>query len=151
MKRYLRIIVLHGREKPLTVCPTGIEAPIVSRIWLLETNQKSERSKPLTKTSIHNLAHDVIVLRAFLRSPRLCSILEVEVFGQELVVSSPYCYGIFELADQRHLSPISSIKPSRNHVFYSLPHENEMVCDFACGEAECVGLQSQVSTGVGFF
>jgi hypothetical protein len=138
MKRVSRAIVRRGREKPPIVYQTEIEAPTVSKACLWETNQKSQHPKPWIKTSIHNLAHDATVLLIFPTSQRLCSILAIGAFGQESVASSLFDCGISALEDRRRLSPISSIKANCNSVFVSLPHENEMCLDFACGSAECM-------------
>jgi hypothetical protein len=138
MKRHLRIIARRGREKPLTVCPTEIEDPTVSKTCLWEINQKSQHPKPWIKTSIHNLAHDAIVLLIFPTIQRLCPTLAIGAFGQESVASSLFDCGISALEDRRRLNPISSIKASCNSVFVSLPHENEMCGDFTCGCAKCM-------------
>lgn len=125
MKRALRTIVRREREKPPIVCPTEIEAPIVSKACLWGINLKWERPKLWTKTSVRNLAHDVTALPIFPTSQRLYSSPAIGAFEQESVASSLFYCGISALVDRRRLSPISSIKASRNPVFSSLLHESE--------------------------
>lgn len=118
------IIAPRELEKLRAVCRTEIAVPIVSTACLWEINQKSKLREFWPKTSTHSLARDAVALPVFPTNRRLCSSLEVAAFEQAPAASSLFDCGISAPVARRRLA---SVKPSGRLIFYSLPHENEML------------------------